>query len=1445
MKGRFALRLAVLVLLALAGGLALAMGVVYGGLQTEAGRRFAVPFVERNLGAALDMEVAIDRLAEASLDRLRVGRLVLGGREDPWLSVTEIDVAWWPLALLGGRLEISSLNIERLALHRPPPPGEPVEATTLEDLRLPVTVAIGRLTVAALDLDAPVLGDAAMLALYGEATVREDGSGLLRLEIVRRDGPGGRLSAGADYALLSRRLDLSLSLAEPQGGLLARLLDLPGRPAVTATLEGEGSLDGWRGQLKAAAEGLATLEAEVDVVLGPRLLVALDGTADVAAALPEALRGLTKPAVAFTVKADWDPGEEETHALDARLASDAADVLLRATIDGRTLKTDGQAFVRVRDPGVLALLTAPVAAHSAEATATLEGTLTRPAGRLDARVENLTLPGGMAERAVLTANYAFTEGFGGPATVDGWLRFVELTLEEKRLEAMVGDDVRLEADGRILANGDVEVKAARLRMAGGDAALSGTFAVAGRADFAGSLQVPDLAYLQGLLGMPVGGNATVTTALHLADGAVRGTVTANLDGLVLPETGAAASLLGSNVAMAAEIARDRTGTWQFDSISLDGGDVSAAGRAVLAADLGHLDGAYRVRLADLSPLSAQAGIDLAGGATLEGTVAGATAAPSLRGRLTAEGLRVAGQPWRDFGIDYRVDDALTRPRGRLAARVEAPWDTVSLAADLAQAEDGRLALRNIAGETLGSRLSGAVILDLASGVADGRLTATAPQLRSWSGLAGLPLAGSLGMTLSLSPDAGRQDILLDVEAKRPRIAPVDGEMVAADGITAKVVVGDVLGERRIDGRLRVAGLTRKDMRLTTVEARARGGPERLDISFTATGTPLSAEGAGSLAVAEGAVVLTMNTLSGRMQERPFALDRPARLRIAGDDLALGDLRLRVGDGVVEGDLKLGGGMIDLVADLRRLPLSLVPGQMAAGTLDGEVRLSGSAAAPNGRLRLSTMQATVSVAGEPMAMRARAEGALAGGMPTLKVDIEGPGGSFLVFDGRLPVRISAAPFAVVEDKKQSLSASLRGQGDLAVLLGSLVPDPHRLVGRLDLAANFSGSLSDPRAEGHLRIEDGRYENLVSGTLIGDVVLDARIERDTLNIVRASGLAGTGRIEGSGTLGLSPTRDFPLDLVFKADKAGIVHRDDVSATASGEIVLTGPVLGPAIKGKLTVDEAEVRLVDRMPPDVVALDVVEVNGPTAIEPVEAAGGSAPPGATLDLAIAIPNRLFVRGRGLESEWSGAFRLTGPAAEPRVTGQVKPVRGEVSFAGKTFHLQQASTVAFRDPASTIPVLDVTAEYRGDDFSARFHISGRADDPKVTLSSVPEMPQDEIVSRILFGRGVSRISAIEAAQLAQTVASLSGSGGLGILETARRALGVDVLRVDAGEKERGPALTAGRYLSKDVYVGVSQGAGAKSGEATVEVEVAPNVTIETEVGPTSGSQIGARWKLDY
>ena len=77
-------------------------------------------------------------------------------------------------------------------------------------------------------------------------------------------------------------------------------------------------------------------------------------------------------------------------------------------------------------------------------------------------------------------------------------------------------------------------------------------------------------------------------------------------------------------------------------------------------------------------------------------------------------------------------------------------------------------------------------------------------------------------------------------------------------------------------------------------------------------------------------------------------------------------------------------------------------------------------------------------------------------------------------------------------------------------------------------------------------------------------------------------------------------------------------------------------------------------------------------------------------------------------------------------------------------------------------------------------------------------------------------------------------------------LDIDVLRLESSETDdSSPDVAAGKYLGEDVYIGAKQGSEADSGTAEVEVELTPNISIESEVGQQGQSEVGVKFKWDY
>jgi translocation and assembly module TamB len=249
----------------------------------------------------------------------------------------------------------------------------------------------------------------------------------------------------------------------------------------------------------------------------------------------------------------------------------------------------------------------------------------------------------------------------------------------------------------------------------------------------------------------------------------------------------------------------------------------------------------------------------------------------------------------------------------------------------------------------------------------------------------------------------------------------------------------------------------------------------------------------------------------------------------------------------------------------------------------------------------------------------------------------------------------------------------------------------------------------------------------------------------------------------------------------------------------------------------------------------------------------------ATLDIKIDMPGNIFVRGHGLDSEWRGKLSITGTSAAPAISGQLEQIRGSVDLLSKTFTLTRGA-ITFDGSDKLDPVLDIVAEASAADITAQVNINGYASAPKITLTSTPVVPQDEILSRVLFNNGVNQITAGQGLQLAAAAATLAG-GGPGVLDRLRGGLGLDFFRLGSGptgattgtlnragtgtSATGGTALSAGKYIAPGVSIGVSQGISPPTSKVTVEIEVRPHLTVGGEAGQSGSTGIGLNYNYDY
>ncbi len=234
------------------------------------------------------------------------------------------------------------------------------------------------------------------------------------------------------------------------------------------------------------------------------------------------------------------------------------------------------------------------------------------------------------------------------------------------------------------------------------------------------------------------------------------------------------------------------------------------------------------------------------------------------------------------------------------------------------------------------------------------------------------------------------------------------------------------------------------------------------------------------------------------------------------------------------------------------------------------------------------------------------------------------------------------------------------------------------------------------------------------------------------------------------------------------------------------------------------------------------------------------------LDINLVAPEKLYVSGMGLESEWSTDITITGTSAEPRMSGSVNLIRGTLGFAGKSFELTEGR-VGFTGGRTLDPTITLVASEEIEDVTVNVNVSGQAFNPQIAFSSTPGLPQDEIMSRILFGSSVGNLSAIQAVQLAASLNSLRGTGGgLNPLGKLRSATGFDRLRIVGPDDTtgQGTSLAAGKYLTDDIYLEVIT--DARGFTATqLEISLTPALSVLSQAGGAVGTNVNVRYKKNY
>lgn len=1419
--------LGVLVIVLLVG-----VAVLFAVVQTAPGKRMLAG-IASHFASTGGMTVAIEDISGFVPTNMTIGRVVVADATGPFAEVDGLSLAWRPLSLLSGTIDVQHLGADRISLERKPvlPPAEP-SASTSGGSGIPVLkVVLGDLAFREIVLGEAVAGMPATLSLTASARLVDPAEGLtLDFALARLDSPGevrGRVAYAPNGG--KDTLDLDVTASEPAGGLVARLAQIEGLPAISLSIKGSAPLDDWNGKLLVDAGTAGRIEgtgAVRSLDTGRRAMLDIGGS--VAGLVPAMVRPLFADHTTLIGSAVI-PSQGPIQIEGLNLSAAGFGLALVGALDTSEKTADLAFDVVGGDPSHFAALAPGVSWTGWRLHSSVKGALAAPTVAATLTATDLS-GGGYGAGDVAVQASTSPQGNGLAFAVNGVAK--QLSAQDPKVAAALGRQATFAASGALGPNGTFLDKAT-VNLAPVDL----TFAGRAAADAVqGTLKLGrlDLTAFSAFAGRPLSGtialDGTVDTGDRFGNVAldVKGTAKDVTTGVALAD-----GFFKGETRIQGAVSRSADGSINVQNFKLaaNGLDLTVDGGIEKAtADL-----TAKLALADLGRLDSR----VSGGMSADLRFSGGLDALGLNGTVSVPSAKAMDKTIEKLQLAVDLSDLTGKPAGSIQLDGRIAGKPAVGSAKFATGDTGQRIddLDFAIGDV---RATGAAGIGT-NGIVDGRFTIAASNLADLSALILTDISGRLDATVVLDAVKGVQRVAVNGKAQNIVFA---GNRLASADIDARVV--DPAGTPILDGKATLAGLVAgsQNIEKAVLTAKSAGSATDVTLDTAILGASLSAR--ANITPAAGTTRIRLDALKIVKGPANIALSAPATISIANGGAAIDRLVLATGNGgaAISGSV---GRTLDLTVDLRNLPLTLVsvvsPALDMQGTLSGNARIGGTLLQPTGNydLKISRLS-TGDVARQGVGpFDIAANGTLGGGLVRVDASINGPSLSGLTIRGSVPIAAGA------------LDLRIAGAIDLAIANTMLATSGSTLRGKATIDASLRGSTSQPSAAGTIRIAGGTFTDSVNGVTLTNI---QAVLTGTDRAIQVTSLSaqtpGGGSVSGSGNVSLDVSRGMPASIQISLTRATLVSSELVRLVTGGRITIEGPVMTrPKIGGRLDISRLDVNIPDKMPGGLDPLDVRHINtrGQKTVADTSlrarardrAAVTNRPrpqPAfvADLDLAVSAPNGVFVRGMGIDAEFGGDLILRGTTANPVTLGGFELRRGQFSILGRRLEFTQGK-VSFE--GSTDPVLDFTASTTSSDVTANINVTGRGSAPGVSFTSSPTLPPDEILSRILFGKSISTLNASQALQVAQAIAQFSG-GGPGVLDSVRRSLGVDSLDVDTTG-----TVGIGKRLNDRVYIGAKQGPTATSGKVTVDVDVTRNIRLQGAAGADGSGEVGLGAQWDY
>jgi len=322
----------------------------------------------------------------------------------------------------------------------------------------------------------------------------------------------------------------------------------------------------------------------------------------------------------------------------------------------------------------------------------------------------------------------------------------------------------------------------------------------------------------------------------------------------------------------------------------------------------------------------------------------------------------------------------------------------------------------------------------------------------------------------------------------------------------------------------------------------------------------------------------------------------------------------------------------------------------------------------------------------------------------------------------------------------------------------------------------------------------------------------------------------------------------------DQWPAIATHEYTAMIAARLSATGPLSAMQVGGRIEVLQGVVRpnlsLTGSAPHPDETLTVVHYWGqppPVLRSQAPSTTGASPTyrSLALDMELVINRNTWIKAADFAVELQGNLHAHKPSAsakQPDISGTINTVRGTLVVAGRQFDLSRGQ-IMFTGGLQVNPELSIVAQYRVQKYTISASVAGTATKPTLTLSSIPDLQQADILSVLMFGKPSNELSGGQQKDLQNQALSMAGSYAAA---QAGQAIAESLGLSELGVTTTSAGVGLGRYLSKNVYVSASQSTSEmQNRQAEIQYYLTPSVTINTSASTNYGNEIRLQWHKNY